>query len=96
MANLDHFHRIVRSFTSLLDELSPSWLKGDIEYVREEVGYDEYGEALENLIALGLRNGCGFTADQAKQVEDLAAAMGLKDSPWLDQLRDFRAAQRES
>ena len=55
--------------------------------MREQVGHGEYGDALENLIALGLQNGKGFSREQARQVETLGAAMGMEDSSFLVQLR---------
>lgn len=96
MVDLDHLHRLIRAFTALLDDLPATWPRKDIDYVREEVGYDEYEDALENLIALGLQPGHGFTADQISQIEHLAAMMGLRESPWLDQLRESAEAQRKS
>jgi hypothetical protein len=94
MADPTDDHRVLRAFTVLLDELATLWPKTDIDYVREEVGYDEYEDGLENLIALGLRNGRGFSADQINQVEALAAAMGIQGSLWLAQLRAASAANR--
>jgi hypothetical protein len=64
-----------------------TWPKQDLKYVNEEVEYNEYGEALENLIAVGLKNGRGFTAGQIKQIEAMAMAMEIQDSPFLVQLR---------
>ena len=87
MADLAHYGRLERAFGDLLQELSATWPKQDLEYVREEVGHGECGDALENLIALGLRNGAGFSPDQARQVEALAAAMGMEDSAFLARLR---------
>ncbi len=60
----------------------------DISYVQDEVGHGEYGDALENLIALGLRNGHGFGVGQARRMEALAMVLGLEGSPWLARLRE--------
>jgi hypothetical protein len=87
MADLAHYNRIRVTFNGLLDDLSTFWPADDIAYVREEVGYGEYGDALENLVALGLRNGRGFGPKQAREVEALAAAMHMEDSPFVAQLR---------
>jgi transcription elongation GreA/GreB family factor len=84
---LAHYERLRRDFTTLLQELSVTWPKQDLKYVKEEVEYNEYGEALENLIAVGLKNGRGFTAGQIAQIEAMAAAMEMQDSPFLVQLR---------
>jgi hypothetical protein len=87
MADLAHYDRLQRAFDDLLQNLCTAWPKQDLDYVREEVGHGEYGDALENLIALGLRSGAGFSSEQARQVEALAAAMGMEDSTFLAQLR---------
>ena len=63
-------------------------MEDDIKYVLEFLDHAEYGEALENLIAVGLRNGVGFSPDQTRQVEALAAAMGMGESPWMARLRE--------
>jgi hypothetical protein len=93
MADLAHYDRLQRAFDDLLQNLCTAWPKQDLDYVREEVGHGEYGDALENLIALGLRNGAGFSPDQARQVEALAAAMGMEDSTVLAQLREIGRAK---
>lgn len=85
--DLAHSHRVERAFTELLGELGRFWPKQDVDYVSEEVGHGEYGDALENLIALGLRNSKGFDASHVKQIEALAADMKMTDSPFLMQLR---------
>lgn len=82
-----HSHRVERAFTDLLGELGGFWPKQDVHYVSEEVGHGEYGDALENLIALGLRNGNGFDPSHVKQIEALAKDMKMTDSPFLMQLR---------
>ncbi len=87
MADLAHYNRLQQIFDGLLQDLSTVWLKQDLDYVREELEHGEYGDALENLVALGLHNGMGFDPDQAQQIEALAAAMGVEDSPFLVQLR---------
>ncbi len=87
MPDLSHYDRLREAFDSLLHELAVTWPANDIEYVRDEVGYGEYGDALENLIALGLRSGFGFSPEQAQQVEAMAAAMEMTDSSLL-QLRE--------
>ncbi|MBN9560050.1 MAG: hypothetical protein J0H14_04885 [Alphaproteobacteria bacterium] len=86
---IDHAHpdQLHQLFTSLLHELSAAWPKQDLEYVLEEIDHGEYEDALENLIALGLRNGRGFGPDGTRQVEALAAAMGMENSSFVGQLR---------
>ncbi len=86
--------RINWSFKVLLQELSTTWPKEHIEYVDDIVGHREFEEALENLIALGLRNGQAFSANRTSRVEELAGAMGLRELPWLDRLCDTVSAQR--
>jgi hypothetical protein len=93
MADLAHYDRLQRALGDLLQDLSAAWPKQDLDYIREEVGHGEYGDALENLIALGLRNGTGFSPDQVRQVEALAAAMGMEGSTFLAQLREMGRAK---
>ncbi len=92
MADFPNFDRLRTAFDSLLGDLADTWPTKDIEYVREEVGYGEYGDALENLVALGSRSGNGFGPEQLRQIEALAAAMHMRSSPLLVQLRE--AAER--
>ena len=89
MADLEHFARLSRAFAPLLQDLSATWPEKDLRYVREEVDHHEFGEALENLIAVGLRNK-GFSAGHVRQIEELAAAMEMTDSPFLLELRQAR------
>jgi hypothetical protein len=96
MVNPAHFERVHRTFTSLLEELGQVWAKQDVAYVSDEVAYGEYGDALENLIAIGLRNGKGFVPSQVEQIEALAAAMGMGDSPFLMQLKNTTRNKREA
>lgn len=89
MADPAHFDRLHEGFAQLLGDLLPVWpMEDDIEYVLESLDHNEYGEALENLIAVGLHNGVGFSPDQARQVEVLAAAMEMGESPWMARLRE--------
>ncbi len=86
MINITKLNRLRQTFAALLQDLSATWPKHDVEYVREEVGYGVYDDALENLIAIGLRNGMGFTPDQVRQVKELALVMEMEDSPFIVQL----------
>jgi hypothetical protein len=88
MVDVAHLDRLRHAFTRLLTELGPIWPKQDLDYVSDEVGHGEYGDALENLVAIGLRNGKGFRPPHVKQIEALAAAMEMGDSHFLTQLRD--------
>lgn len=87
MTDLSHYDRLREAFDGLLRDLAATWPAKDVEYVREEVGYGEYGEALENLVALGFRNGKGFGAKAVGQIESLATAMEMGNAPFLAQLR---------
>jgi hypothetical protein len=88
MKDLARADRVRRAFTRLLEALAHQWPKQDVEYVSDEVAHGEYGDALENLVAIGLRNGKGFDAAQARQIEALAAAMEMTDSPFVTRLMD--------
>jgi hypothetical protein len=86
--------RLTRAFALLFEDLSATWPKQDIEFAEEEVGYNEFGVALEDRIGAGLQNGKGFTSDQIRQIEEPAATMRMQDPSYLDQLREAAAAQR--
>ena len=88
MADLAYYDRLQRAFNDLFQTLSATWPKPDLDYVREVVGQGEYGDALENLVALGLRNGAGFNRDQTRQVEALAATMSMEHGVLLARLRE--------
>jgi hypothetical protein len=96
MADPAHFDRVHRIFTSLLEELGQVWAKQDVAYVSDEVAHGEYGDALENLIAIGLRNGKGFVPPQVAQIEALAAAMDMRGSPFVMHLKDAPRNKREA
>jgi hypothetical protein len=94
MADLAHYRRLQTTFEELLRDLAATWPAADVEYVREEVGYAEYGDALENLVALSRRNGRTFSPDQLQRVKSLATEMGMEGTaslaPLLAQLRETR------
>ncbi len=87
MANIEHFNCLTQAFARLFQDLSAMWPKQNLNYAREEVEHFEFGEALENLIAVGLQNGKGFSPAHIHQIEDLTTAMEMTDSPLLLQLR---------
>ena len=72
----------------LLQELLQTWpADDDLSCVRVYLDHGEYEEALDNLIAVGLR-GAGSTPDQVRCVTDLATFMGVEDLPRLRQMHD--------
>lgn len=85
--NHDNHTRLQEAFAELLSMLDGAWPEADVAYVREEVGHGEYGDALDNLIAIGLNNDCGFDRRQRELIETLADAMHLTDSEFLAELR---------
>ncbi len=60
----------------------------------EEVGYRECSDALENLVALGLRKDEGFSSSEADQIRVIAAIVQMEDSPFLQKLQ--AKAERET
>ena len=71
MADKTYHDKMVGAFSSLLEELPETWPKEDKEFVFEEVGHGEYGDALENLIALGLQDDReGFSLENSKKIGD--------------------------
>lgn len=83
--------RILDTFAALLQGLSVTWPGQDFNYVKTYITCGEYGEALEKLIALGLRNPEGLNVAQSQQIMELAGEIGLVESAWLDRLDRFLA-----
>ena len=65
------------AFNQLLADLSETWSIADIADVCDIVTHAEYGEALENLIALGVSNGTEFDRGLIQRLEGIAAPMGM-------------------
>ena len=80
MPNFAPYQTLDFAFSKLFEALSSTWSKSDIGYVQELVGHGEYGEAFENLVAIGRQSGKVFTTSQTSMIADLAAKMGM-DSP---------------
>ena len=77
MADVAHFD-IGADLMRLLQELLQTWpAEADLNYIHVYLDHEEYEEALENLIAVGLR-GAGFTPDQIRRVTGLATSMGVE------------------
>jgi hypothetical protein len=83
---VESIKRILDAFAILINELAPLCVTRDLEHIRKEVYHGVYDDALENLIAIGLKHGSGFTIDQSERIEYLAMEIGLTESIWLDQL----------
>ena len=87
MADVAHSD-IGADLVCLLQELLQTWpAEDDLNYVHVYLDHGEYEEALDNLIAVGLR-GASFTPDQVRRVTNLATSMGVEGSPMLHQLHD--------
>ena len=87
MADVAHFD-IGAGLADLLQELLKTWpMTDDLRGVSVYMDHGEYEEALDNLVAMGLR-GAGFTPGQVRRVTGLAVSMGLDDSPLLHRLHD--------
>jgi|GEM_PF-3246502 len=89
MADLVELEAIRRSFLQLTDDLAAAWPADDLAVIREDIGYGEYGEALENLIALAEKSDLHFDERQADSVFALVRAMEMSDSPWVAKLRQL-------
>jgi hypothetical protein len=71
------FRTLDDAFGTLLSDLSTDWPVCDVAYVRDILAHAEYGEALENLLALADRNGVGFSPGQRRTVEALGRSIGM-------------------
>lgn len=73
--------RLRTAFDALLLELDGSWPREALDDLREDLAHAEFGEALENLVALAMREGHPLDSSARRQVEHLAASIGLENSP---------------
>lgn len=80
MSNFAPYQNLDFAFGKLFEALSSTWSKSDIQYVHELVAHAEYGEALENLVAIGRQSGKPFTDGQAGMINKIAAEIGLSPS----------------
>jgi len=77
MAEFRSYQDIESQFARLLGDLGGTWARKDIVYVQDLIGHAEYGEALDNLIAIGRNAGHPFSGGQMAQIQALARAMGI-------------------
>jgi len=77
MAEFRSYQDIESQFARLLGDLGGTWARQDIVYVQDLIGHAEYGEALDNLIAIGRNAGHPFSGGQMAQIQALARAMGI-------------------
>jgi hypothetical protein len=80
MTDFAPYQKLDFAFASLLADLSETWAARDIAYVQEIVSHAEYGEALENLVAIGQRDGKAFSPDQLRRISVIGSAMGVEQS----------------
>ena len=86
MADLIRLGNVRRMFCDLLEDLSATWPSDQVAYVRDEVDHGEFGDALENAIALAGKHDLHFDDRQLATVFALAKAMDMLDSPWVAKL----------
>lgn len=86
MSNFAPYQDLEFGFSKLFLALSASWSVSDIKYVKELVSHAEYGEALENLVAIGQQKAKSFTSGQASMIADLATKMNISN-PVVNSLR---------
>jgi hypothetical protein len=96
MANFRPYQNLDFAFVQLFEGLSKSWASSDLKEVRDLVSHAEYGEALDNLVAIGAQNGKGFSKDQLSRISDLCATMGLDPSSMLKRLQGTTGRARKS
>lgn len=77
MVDHNEVRRIRSSMNQLLDELSPHWPADMVRLMREEVGYGEYSDALQNLIAIAVRGHIEVTDAQYEKVKQLVYEMNI-------------------
>lgn len=81
--------QIMQLFELLFQSLSKTWSEKNLEVPRMFVDHNEGGEAIDELIAIGLKNRLRFTAEQVKQIEILVDKMEMTDLVWVKKLRDY-------
>ncbi len=60
MTDFAAYQKLEFAFSQLLADLSKTWPTADIAYVRDLVAHAEYGEALENLVTIGVNHGATY------------------------------------
>lgn len=82
--------RVMQIFETLFQSLSGTWPEKDLKTPRRYVDYGEEEEAIDELIALGLKDRRGFTAEQIELIEELIEIIKMKDLLWVDKLRIYK------
>lgn len=67
------------AFTKLLSDLSETWAQCDIDYIQNIISHAEYGDALENIIAIGQK--VNLYDRHITQITELSKALGINYSP---------------
>ena len=78
MADYLPYQDLSFGFAKLLEDLSASWAAGDVDFLRELVAQGEFGEAMDNLVALAGDSGRALSAAQSAAVAALCSQMGLR------------------
>jgi hypothetical protein len=84
---IEHFEQLEQLLNALISELAPIWPEKDLKHAKLFNDHVEPADALECLIVVGIENNHGFTPDQKKQIEVLATAMKMENSPLLVEFR---------
>jgi len=79
MLDIVKIEEIRGDFVGLLQSLSGILPESDIEYIREEIGHAEYGDALENLVALLNSARVMVSEEQRKVMKRIALDMGMSE-----------------
>ena len=77
MTDFASYRKLDYAFADLLADLSKSWPSIDVAYVQDIVAHAEYGDALENLVAMAANNGRNFSSCQTEKLRGMCVLMGL-------------------
>ncbi len=92
MRDVNYYRSIEGELLSILSELGPEWTAEDKTAVQEEIGYAEYGLAIEVLAGSAVNLGRPLSPDLRKRIGVLADRAGLQDSALIASLRKRQAA----
>jgi hypothetical protein len=77
MTEFAPYQKLEVASSEIFADLSKTWPSADIAYLRDIVAHAEYGDALENLIALGVAKATAFGPGLMRRLEGIGSAMGV-------------------
>jgi hypothetical protein len=83
MRDPQFFAKLEQDTKGLLCELATGWTEDELASVRADIGYGEWGLAIEQVVGAIVRLNKPLTADLLAKIDDLAARMNMTGSQHL-------------